>query len=143
MAQRFAEEGLTISYDGTVRQTTLSHRLIAKAFQIGGEQLQQTTVAAIYKKYFSEGKDIGDVEVMAPLAFEVGVFKDLDEAKTWLSGSEGMEEYEQGIEKARRARIQGVPYFKINDKWGISGAQDPETFLQVSLRQTWKISILI
>jgi len=78
MAQRFAAEGLSISYDGTVRQTTLSQRLIAKAYEVGGEQLQQATVAAIYKTYFSEGKDIGGVEVMAPLAVDAGVFKELE-----------------------------------------------------------------
>lgn len=134
MAQRFAAEGLSISYDGTVRQTTLSQRLIAKAYEVGGEQLQQATIAAIYKKYFSEGKDIGDVEVMAPLVVDLGVFKDLEEATTWLNGSEGMEEYQKGIEKARGEGIQGVPFFRINDKWGISGAQEPETFVQVSIR---------
>lgn len=143
MTERFAAEGLTFSEDSIVRQTTLSHRLIEKAFKVGGEQLQQTTVATIYKTYFSQGTDIGDIEILAPLAIEVGVFKDLDEAKTWLSGSEGLGEYEQGIEKAKRARIRGVPFFKINDKWEISGAQDTEKFLQVSLGHIHNGALLI
>ena len=45
-----------------------------------------------------------------------------------------MEEYQEGIEKARREGIQGVPFFRVNDKWGISGAQEPEAFVQVSIR---------
>lgn len=118
MARRFADEGLTVSYDGLVRQTTLSHRLIAKAYDVGGEAMQLKTVAMIYKTYFSEGKDIGSVEVLAPIAAECGVFGDgegtdaLGEAKKWLNGDEGMEEYRRGIRAAQNAGISGVPFFR-------------------------------
>ncbi|KIM21933.1 hypothetical protein M408DRAFT_333185 [Serendipita vermifera MAFF 305830] len=131
MAQRFADEGLSITYDGTVRQTTLSHRLIARAYEVGGEAMQMKTVEGIYRKYFSEGKDIGDVEVLVPVAVERGVFGTEEEAREWLKGSEGMKEYDAGVLAAQKAGISGVPFFRINDKWGISGAQDPELFVKV------------
>jgi len=131
MAGRFAEEGLSITYDGTVRQTTLSHRLIGQAYNVGGETMQMKVVEGIYRQYFSVGKDIGDVQVLAPIGVEFGVFKDLQESKEWLEGSEGLAEYEAGIKAAQKAGISGVPFFRINDKWGVSGAQDPELFVKV------------
>lgn len=112
MGQKFTEEGLTITYDGTVRQTTLSHRLIAKAYSVGGEEMQMKVVEGIYKRYFSEGKDIGDVGVLVPVAVEHGVFQEEEEAKVWLEGNEGMKDYEAGILAAQRAGIQGVPFFR-------------------------------
>ncbi|CAG7846854.1 SubName: Full=Uncharacterized protein {ECO:0000313/EMBL:CCA74670.1} [Serendipita indica DSM 11827] len=131
MQSRFASEGLSITYEGMLRQTTLSHRLIAKAFHVGGESLQQRVIEEVYKTYFSQGKDIGDVAVLAPIAAQTGVFKDEEQAKAWLEGSEGVEEYERGILEAQNSGISGVPFFKINDKWAISGAQDTELFVSV------------
>jgi len=112
MEGRFAEEGLSITYDGTVRQTTLSHRLIAHAYEVGGEEMQMKTVEGIYKKYFSEGKDIGDAAVLVPVAVENGVFDEEEAAKTWLEGTEGMKEYSAGILTAQKAGISGVPFFR-------------------------------
>jgi len=111
MAERFKEEGLSITYDGTIRQTTLSHRLIAKAYAVGGEEVQMKVVEAIYHQYFSLGKDIGDVAVLTPVAVENGMFPGEDEAKAWLEGNDGTREYNEGVAAAEKAGIRGVPYF--------------------------------
>lgn len=146
MKQRFASEGLDISYDGVLRQTTLSHRLIAKAWDAGkrnatgksdqevtkaAEAMQLTTIERIYRAYFGETKDIGDPAVLALIAAEVGVFEDVETAKIWLEGTEGLDEYKAGVLAAQRMGIRGVPFFRINEKWGISGAQDSELFVKV------------
>jgi len=131
MSERFKQEGLSITYDGTVRQTTLSQRLIAQAYAVGGAETQMKTVEGIYRKYFSEGKDIGDVAVLVPVSVENGVFEGEETAKAWLEGTEGMEEYNAGVLAAQKAGISGVPFFRINDKWGVSGAQDPEVFVKI------------
>ncbi|KAG8851259.1 hypothetical protein FRB91_008173 [Serendipita sp. 411] len=131
MRQRFADEGLSISYDGSVRQTTLSHRLIAKAYAVGGQELQLKMIERVYKTYFTDAKDIGDVNVLVPIAVEGGVFKDADEARNWLEGEEGTEEYQRGIMQAQTQGISGVPFFTINDKWAVSGAQDKELFVRI------------
>jgi predicted DsbA family dithiol-disulfide isomerase len=112
MAERFKQEGLSITYDGTVRQTTLSQRLIAQAYAVGGEEMQMKTVEAIYRKYFSEGKDIGDVAVLVPISVENGVFEGEEAAKAWLEGTQGMEEYNSGVLAAQKAGISGVPFFR-------------------------------
>ncbi|KAG8806123.1 hypothetical protein FRC17_005163 [Serendipita sp. 399] len=131
MRQRFADEGLTITYDGSVRQTTLSHRLFAKAYAVGGQEMQLRTIERVYRTYFSEGKDIGDVEVLVPVAVESGVFEDGEEARKWLEGEEGVEEYRKGIMQAQTAGIRGVPHFTINGKWAVSGAQDTDLFVKI------------
>jgi predicted DsbA family dithiol-disulfide isomerase len=55
------------------------------------------TVEGIYHKYFSEGKDIRDVAVLASVAMENGVFDRQDPAKAWLGGNEEMEEYNAAV----------------------------------------------
>jgi predicted DsbA family dithiol-disulfide isomerase len=112
MAERFKQEGLSLTYDGTVRQTTLSQRLIAQAYAVGGEEMQMKTVEAIYRKYFSEGKDIGDVAVLVPVSVENGVFEAEEAARAWLEGTQGIEEYNAGVLAAQKAGISGVPFFR-------------------------------
>jgi predicted DsbA family dithiol-disulfide isomerase len=127
MKQRFASEGLEITYDGVVRQTTLSHRLIAKAWDVGkqsateksdqeaekaAEAMQLRTIEKIYQAYFSDAKDIGDPAVLAPIAAETGVFKDKETAKAWLEGTEGMDKYREGVLSAQMMGIRGVPFFR-------------------------------
>ncbi|PVF95432.1 hypothetical protein CPB86DRAFT_593143 [Serendipita vermifera] len=129
MKQRFASEGLDISYDGVLRQTTLSHRLIAKAWDAGkrnatGKSDQEVTKAA-------EAMQLTTIERIYHAYFKVGVFEDVETAKSWLEGTEGLDEYKAGVLAAQRMGIRGVPFFRINEKWGISGAQDSELFVKV------------
>jgi predicted DsbA family dithiol-disulfide isomerase len=127
MKQKFASEGLEFTQDGVMRQTILSQRLIAKAWDVGkqsatgksdeeaektAEAMQLRTIEKIYQAYFSDAKDIGDPAVLAPIATETGVFKDIETAKAWLEGTEGMEEYKEGVLAAQMMGIRGVPFFR-------------------------------
>ncbi len=105
--------------------TIQSHRLIAFA---GATGRQDAVVESLFKGYFTEGKDIGDVEVLANLAADGGM--DKQAALDYLAGQEGLEEARREDAMARETGISGVPAFILERKYLISGAQGPEVFHQ-------------
>jgi len=71
--------------------------------------------------YFSEGEPIGDHETLVKLAVSVGL--DADEARSVLASDAYANEVNADERQARVFGISGVPFFVLNDKYGISGAQ--------------------
>ena len=61
-----------------MRQSTLEHRLLLKAYLSGGQDKQQKLLVALFKAFFEQDKDIGDPEVLAEVAQSTGMF-DKDE----------------------------------------------------------------
>ncbi len=113
MKQRFVDTGLPEpTSDLMIRQTTGSHRLIWKAGEVGGPELQNNVVGSLYKKHFIDGEDVGDIEgYLSDVAVENGLFTTKAEAVEWLNGEEGLPEYQEAIKKAQRMRISGVPFW--------------------------------
>ena len=54
--------------DGLITQTTLAHRLLLKAWKLGGQKTQQALLAVLFKGYFEETANIGDTDVLANMA---------------------------------------------------------------------------
>jgi len=98
--------------------TRLAHRLNWFAAQ------QDKDIAlAIFKAYFTDGKDIGDIEVLTALAGEAGL--DTKKTHAFLASDEGVTEIDR-MEKEGRARgIQGVPFITIGNE-EIHGAETVE-----------------
>ena len=71
--------------------------------------------------------DLSDHETLTRLAGEAGV--DPDRARAVLASTEYAAEVRADIEEARRLGLSGVPFFVIDRRYGISGAQPAETFL--------------
>ena len=86
------------------------------------------------RAYFTEGQAIGDTDTLVKLAFEVGL--DANEARSVLTGNMYADEVRSDEKRARMFGIQGVPFFAIDEKYGISGAQPTEAFSEV-LEQAW------
>ena len=84
--------------------------------------------------YFSEGEDIGETETLARLAAEAGL--DADEARAALDGEAYTDAVRADERRARMLGINGVPFFVVDERYGVSGAQPTELFLQV-LEETW------
>ncbi|KPV78537.1 uncharacterized protein RHOBADRAFT_49187 [Rhodotorula graminis WP1] len=122
---------IRFSYDGNVAQTTDSHRIIEKAYELKGEEGQLALVERLFKTYFEESGDPGSHELLARDAVSTGIFATVDEAKAFLASDELLASVEQGIKKAQLRGISGVPFTIVNDKYGISGAQETETFMEV------------
>ena len=101
--------------------TFLAHRLIWFAGQQG---LQDAIVEALFKGYFEEGADIGAASVLTGIAASAGL-----DAGGFLASEHGVAEVKTEETAAHRLGIRAVPYFVLNNRYGISGAQPVEIFL--------------
>lgn len=121
-------EGIDFRFDRIVRtpNTLASHRLVKYAAKLGH---QDQIVEALFTGYFMAGRDVGDIEVLADIAGEVGLNR--EEAINYLRSVEDRDEVAAADVYARRLGINGVPCFIVNRKYAVSGAQPPEAFLQV------------
>ncbi|KAI8810425.1 thioredoxin-like protein, partial [Cladochytrium replicatum] len=123
------QAGIDFEFDGTIGNTLKAHRLIAYSLQQGGAATQEKVVEALFKTFHEHGKNLGDVEVLGDAAAVGG----LDKAKVieFLKTDDGLAEVKNEIKNAQRQNIHGVPNFIINKKYQLSGAQEPETFVEV------------
>ena len=104
--------------------TVLAHQLIHFAKQQGK---QAEMKERLFKAYFVEGKHIGRVGALADLAEEVGLNR--AEVVTALEAETYRPDFDADVAQAQAYGISGVPFFVINGKYGISGAQETQTFL--------------
>jgi predicted DsbA family dithiol-disulfide isomerase len=122
-----AEEGLDFHMDRALRANTLlAHRLLWLAEATGD---QYALKERLLKAYFVDGLNVGDPDVLARCAGDVGM--DADKVRAFLQSDDGTEEVRRQLEFAAEAEITAVPTFVIDGKWAIPGAQDPETFVNV------------
>jgi predicted DsbA family dithiol-disulfide isomerase len=104
--------------------TTLSHRLIALA----PESVKSTVVEAIYKAYFEDGLNIGDIDILVSLGETVGM--NSSQLRRQLSGNAAVDEVVAEATFARLNGIASVPYFIINNKIKVDGSHSVKMFLQ-------------
>jgi predicted DsbA family dithiol-disulfide isomerase len=127
------EVGLHFNFDKTIVANSFNaHRLIqfAKSKGFGNEAEE-----ALFKAHFIEGKNIDNKEVLLHIAINIGV--DENETTKMLTSDAFAKEVKQDEMQAQDFGISGVPFFVLNDKYAVSGAQSPETFLK-AMEQTWK-----
>ena len=105
--------------------TLQAHRLLAYADRHGR---QDEMSEILFRRYFIEGADLTNGEVLAAAAAEAGL--DRDAAARYLESDEDRELVERADIEARSAGIGGVPFFIFNRRIGVSGAQDAEVLLQ-------------
>ena len=122
-----ASVGLDYHYDAIHQtNTVLAHELLhlAKAQDLQSE-LKERLLAA----YFVEGRHVGRVEDLADLAAEVGIDRDLAVAS--LTDHRYLPAVKQDVAQAAAYGITGVPFFVVDERYGVSGAQETATFRQV------------
>ena len=126
------EEGIQFAFERIARtpNTFAAHRLIWLA---GHHDKQDEMVEMLFRQYFLEGGDIGNIETLSQIAAYAG----LDQAaiETFLAGDEGIEAVKAEEAAGHRMGIRGVPYFVFNGVNALSGAQPPEQLL-VAFRQS-------
>lgn len=131
MQERGKPWGINFAYDGPIRNTFLSHRLVEKAYAEGGEERQRALLEYIFRGYFEEKKDIGDHAYLAKAAVACDVFPTLEDAEDFLDSDELKGEVCSSVRKTQALGITGVPFTVINGKYAVSGAQEPEAFLDI------------
>ena len=120
--------GVKFNFDAIPKtpNTLDAHRLIHWAGQAG---VQDTMVEVLFRKFFNDGQDIGDDAVLIDAATEAGLDGRKIAAK--LASEDDLELIRQQDFQARSLGVSGVPFFVFNQKYGASGAQPPEVFLQI------------
>jgi predicted DsbA family dithiol-disulfide isomerase len=117
-----------LEYDFAAQQptnTVRAHQLLhfAKAHGKQAEMKER-----LLRAHFVDGEHVGRVEDLADLAAEIGLDRDL--VVRSLEDDEYLPDVEADLQKAREYGINGVPFFVIDGKYGLSGAQPPEAFVQ-------------
>ena len=128
IAESGREAGIEFQFSRIRRtpNTVLSHRLI---YWSAKQERQEEVVGELFRSYFEDGLDIGNLEVLADCARRAGLDQEL--AHEYLQSDEGRQEVVASDVYARRLGINGVPCFIVNRKYAVSGAQPPSAFVEV------------
>jgi len=132
MERLAAEEGLAYDLQATATGNTRdAHALVqlAKASGLGDAMVER-----LYRAYFTEGLSIFDTDSLVRLAAEAGV--DPGGAREALADERYAEAVAADAAQAAAFGATGVPFFVIDGRFGVSGAQSPETFTD-ALTQAW------
>jgi predicted DsbA family dithiol-disulfide isomerase len=127
MAAAGEAEGIHFAFDLIDRtpNTLDAHRLVWLADKEG---IQDAIVEALFVAYFTEGRDISNQDTLIDVVAEAGL--DRSRAEAVLNSNDGLEAIKEAEEMSRRHRVDGVPFFIINGKITLGGAQPPEAFLE-------------
>jgi predicted DsbA family dithiol-disulfide isomerase len=128
LRQAGESENIAFAFDQIARSpnTLDSHRLIRWSASAG---VQNQMVERLFEAYFEDGLDIGDRDILVEIANEVGM--DSATVSDLLEQGTDSEIIEDEDALAHRMGISGVPTFIFNNKYLVSGAQDPDNIVQV------------
>jgi predicted DsbA family dithiol-disulfide isomerase len=127
-----ADEGLEFHFDRAQPGNTFdAHRLLHYAREVGK---QDALKERLFRAYFTEGAPIGEPETLIALAGEVGL--DGAEVAAILAGDRYTDDVRADEREAAEIGVTGVPFFVVDGRFGIPGAQDADTILSV-LERAW------
>jgi len=130
-----AEEGLLFRQHQALRVNTVdAHRLLHLALETGGREVQGKLKEALLSAYFVETENVADHDTLTRIAVENGL--DRDRVAEVLGSDAFAEEVQGDIAEAASLGATGVPFFVIDRRYGVSGAQPAEVFSQV-LERAW------
>jgi len=130
-----AGDGLEYHLDRTTLTNTRdAHRLLHLAHEIGGAELQGAVKERLMRAYFTEALVVGDRDVLERLAADAGL--PAERVREVLTSSEFDADVDRDQREAAALGATGVPFFVIDRRYGVSGAQPVELFEQ-ALRQAW------
>lgn len=126
VTQMASEVGLTYDFDKSVVANSFNaHRFahFAKKYNKQNEAEEK-----LFQVYFTEGKNIDDLQTLVNIGIEIGL--DAAELKSALETDMFADDVRTDIYEAHQVGVRGVPFFVFNRKFAVSGAQNPNTFLQ-------------
>ena len=130
MERTAAAEGLEFHLAGGVTGNTFdAHRLVHLARERG---VEDAVIERLFRAHFTEQRSIFDEASLVTLAGEAGL--DPEAARAALAGNAYADAVSAEVREARGLGISGVPYFVLDRRYAISGAQPPERFAQALAR---------
>jgi len=130
-----AEEGLAFDYHDAQRASTVdAHRLIHLAHAEGGPELQGRLKERLLHAYFVDAQNPADPAVLTAAAVEVGLPE--KRVAEVLASDEYADEVAADAAQATAYGATGVPFFVVDRRYGVSGAQPAELFAQL-LERAW------
>ena len=128
IARAGESEGLAFAFNKIARtpNTRLSHELLAHAAPHG---LQNALIENLFRLYFFEGADIGNLQVLLQAAADLGL--DPHEAEEALQNGWFRQQISTEERQGREAGLQGVPAYVFNGQHLLSGAQDPKVLMRM------------
>lgn len=130
--------GLNYNYDRMVVANTLkAHILLHFARK---QAMQNQTKEALFRAYFTEGRNIDDILTLIEIGKESGL--NTERLATSFTNENFIDEVREDIYEAQQLGIRGVPFFLFNRKYSISGAQETSVFLEVLQKSysEWQIN---
>ena len=132
MTAQAAAEGLDFRFDRAVRANTFdAHQVIHLA---GARGVQDAVEERLLRACFSEGEAVGDRDTLVRLAAEAGL--DADEVRAALDDQRYARAVRGDEAEAAALGIRGVPFFVVDRKYGVDGAQPADALLRV-LERVW------
>ncbi|MCB9195675.1 MAG: DsbA family oxidoreductase [Flavobacteriales bacterium] len=116
--------GLTYNFDkAVVANSGKAHQIIQMAKQ---HQLGDQAEEVFFKAYFTDGKNLGNTETLVELAQEIGL--SAEQAQEALTNNRFRSLVTNDIQEAAQIGVRGVPFFVLDQKYAISGAQPVGVF---------------
>lgn len=121
------QEGIPFALDRISKtpNTFDAHRLIWWSGRNGSQDL---VVDGLFQAFFTQGRDIGNRAVLEEVAGEAGL--DRAAVAPFLEGPDGVREVHEEEAKARDLGVEAVPFFVIGGRFAVSGAHEPDSFLE-------------
>nr|WP_315152494.1 DsbA family oxidoreductase [uncultured Flavobacterium sp.] len=125
MTQNAKNVGLDFHFEkAKMANSYNAHRLLHLAKE---KEVADSLKELLFKAYLTDGLDINNIAVLTALGKEVGLEE--ESIHSVLSSDKFGDAVRKDQQEAQAIGVQGVPFFVLNTKYAISGAQYPETFL--------------
>jgi predicted DsbA family dithiol-disulfide isomerase len=126
LSESVKEIGLDFNFDIAVPANTFTaHRFSHLAKERG---VQSDAEEKLFKAYFTEGKNIDSISVLAQIGGDLGL--DRAEVESILESNQHRDAVQSDINQAKQVAVQSVPFYTFNGKQTVSGAQHHNIFLQ-------------
>lgn len=138
VAEMAAQVGLDFNFDRAVVANSFNaHRFshLAKQHHLGDAAEEH-----LFRAYFTDGQNIDDIETLVTLGTNIGL--DANNVREMLNNPEAYaDNVLQDIAEAETLGIRDVPFFVMNDRYAVSGAQATEVFLNTlnTAYQEWQL----
>lgn len=125
-----AQTGLTYNFDKAIPANSFNaHRFLHFSKQYGK---QEEAEEKLFSAYFTNGKNIDDAQTLIEVATELHL--DVTALAGAMTGDSYVQEVLNDVEEAQQLGVRGVPFFVLNRKYAISGAQESDVFLDTIVK---------